>query len=67
MRLQQSWIALSQTRKTVMYTTVTPSLVLPPAQQTPGGAVRLTLGDQADADGRDLWIVITRDDARSAA
>ena len=67
MQLRQIWVALSQTRQTVMYSTVSPSLILPPSRQTAHGAVSLSLGAERECDARELWIAITRDDARSAA
>ena len=62
MGLRQTWLAVSTSKSTIMFSATPSNVVLPPLSKGTREYVRLDLGSQAGADQSDFWLAISQED-----
>ncbi len=62
MGLRQTWLAVSTTKSTIMFSAAPSNIVLPPLAKGSKTYVRLDLGSQAGPEPSEFWLAISQED-----
>ncbi len=62
MRLRQTWLAVSLSKSTVMFTTVPSNIVVPPLGDARPAEVNLALAAGQRANVSDFWLAISQEE-----
>lgn len=62
MGLRQTWLAVSTSKSTIMFSATPSNLVLPPLATGSRQYVRLDLGSQPRPDNHEFWLAISQED-----
>ena len=62
MGLRQTWLAVSNSKSTIMFSASPSNVVLPPLTKGSKTYVRLDLGSQSKAQPNDFWLAISQED-----
>ncbi len=62
MGLRQTWLAVSTSKSTIMFSATPTNVVLPPLVNGSKTYVRLDLGSQSGPEPDDFWLAISQED-----
>ncbi len=62
MRLRQTWLAVSLSKSTVMFTTLPTNIVLPPTRGARQPEVNLALASGQPVKANEFWLAISQED-----
>lgn len=62
MGLRQTWLAVSTSKSTIMFSATPSNIVLPPLSKGSKEYVRLDLGAQAGPEPAEFWLAISQED-----
>jgi hypothetical protein len=62
MRMRETWLAISPSKKTVMFSSTGAVLSVPPLQRVYNGLLLLKLGSQRARDAEDMWFAVSEED-----
>jgi len=62
MRLRQTWLAVSPSKSTVLFTTVPSNIVVPPLRDTHPAEVNLALASGQPANVSQFWLAISQEE-----
>jgi len=62
MGLRQTWLAVSTSKSTIMFSATPSNIVLPPLAKGSKTYVRLDLGSQSGPEPNDFWLAISQED-----
>ncbi len=62
MGLRQTWLAVSTSKSTIMFSASPSNIVLPPLAKGSKTYVRLDLGSQAGPEHNEFWLAISQED-----
>ena len=62
MRLRQTWLAVSLSKSTVMFTTVPSNIVVPPLGDARPAEVRLAFASGQRVNASEFWLAISQED-----
>lgn len=62
MGLRQTWLAVSTSKSTIMFSATPSNVVLPPLGKSSKEYVRLDLGSQQGPDRSEFWLAISQED-----
>ncbi len=62
MRLRQTWLAVSISKSTVMFSTVPSNIVVPPLDDARNTQIRLGLASGTPAKRSEFWLAISQED-----
>ncbi len=65
MRLRQTWLAVSITKSTVMFSSVPSNIVMPPLGDAREAKIRLDLASGQPSKPREFWLAISQEDGVS--
>ena len=61
MRMRETWLAISPSKKTVMFSTSGAALSVPPLQKVYNGLLVLELGSQKASEAEDMWFAVSEE------
>ena len=62
MGLRQTWIAISTSKSTIMFSATPSNVILPPQASGSKRYVRLDLGSQPQPEQTEFWLAISQED-----
>lgn len=62
MGLRQTWLAVSTSKSTIMFSASPSNVVLPPISKASKEYVRLDLGSQPGPEQNEFWLAISQED-----
>jgi hypothetical protein len=61
MRMRETWLAISPSKKTVMFSSTGAALSVPPLQRIYNGLLLLKLGSQKASEAEDMWFAVSEE------
>jgi hypothetical protein len=60
MRMRETWLAISPSKKTIMFSSVAAAISMPPLQRVYNGLLLLKIGARDAAESDDLWFAVSQ-------
>ncbi len=61
MRMRETWLAISPSKRTVMFSSAGAAISVPPLQKVYNGLLLLKLGSQKASEAEDLWFAVSQE------
>ncbi|MHC4217583.1 MAG: hypothetical protein ACYSU7_03920 [Planctomycetota bacterium] len=61
MRMRETWLAISPSKKTVMFSSVAAPLSIPPREGVYDGLLLLKVGSKCVAETDDMWFAVSEE------
>ena len=61
MRMRETWLAISPSKKTVMFSSAGAAISVPPLQKVYNGLLLLKLGSQKASEAEDMWFAVSQE------
>ncbi|MHC4082843.1 MAG: hypothetical protein ACYS15_08805 [Planctomycetota bacterium] len=61
MRMRETWLAISPSKKTVMFSSAGAAISVPPLQKVYNGLLLLKLGAQKASKAEDVWFAVSEE------
>ena len=61
MRMRETWLAISASKKTVMFSSAGAAISVPPLQKVYNGLLLLKLGSQKASEAEDVWFAVSEE------
>ncbi len=61
MRMRETWLAISPSKKTVMFSSAPAAISMPPLQKVYNGLLLLKLGSQKASEAEDMWFAVSQE------
>ena len=61
MRMRETWLAISPSKKTVMFSSTGAAISVPPLQRVYNGLLLLKLGSQKASEAGDMWFAVSEE------
>ncbi len=61
MRMRETWLAISSSKKTVMFSSAGAAISVPPLQKVYNGLLLLKLGSQKASEAEDMWFAVSQE------
>jgi hypothetical protein len=61
MRMRETWLAISPSKKTVMFSSAAGPISVPPLQKVYNGLLVLKLGSQKASRSEDVWFAVSEE------
>ena len=61
MRIRETWLALSRSKKTILFSSASAPISLPPRQTVYDGVVVVKVGSCEDLQADDLWFAVSEE------
>ena len=66
MRMRENWLAISPSKKTVMFSAAGAAISVPPLQKIYNGLLRLKLGSQKASEAEDVWFAVSEESTNAS-
>lgn len=61
MRMRETWLAISPSKKTVLFSSALGPISVPPLQKVYNGLLLLKLGSQKASEAEDMWFAVSQE------
>ena len=61
MRMRETWLAISPSKRTVMFSSAGAAISVPPLQKVYNGLLLLKLGAQKASEAEDMWFAVSQE------
>ncbi len=66
MRMRETWLAISPSKRTVMFSSAGAAISVPPLQKVYNGLLLLKLGSQKASEAEDMWFAVSQESMNSS-
>ena len=61
MPMRETWLAISPSKRTVLFSSIGGALVVPPLQRVYHGLLKVKLGARDDREAQDVWFAVSEE------